>query len=212
MTAKKHGLAWMIDQVSLRTLVLAALLVWGAFALVWYLLLHDDSARDRAALSTTVASESVDPQDSRPSGTEPPSERFARSSDTRSAIQEPQEPSITQLAPEFSASRSPGYEPLQEGSSTALPNRSPAGEATAGRNRPQPVAEGQAVVQVGAFSSTSRAEGLAEELQRAGWPAYLESDGEVHRVLVGPYADRREAELALGDLRRRGFEGFVKQR
>lgn len=206
MTAKKHGLAWMIDQVSLRTLVLAALLVWGAFALVWYLLLHDDSARDRAALSTTVASESADPQDSRPSGTEPPSERFARSSDTRLGIQE------SQSAPESSASPSPGNEPLQQGSSTPVPDRVPVGELTAGRNRPQPVAEGQAVVQVGAFSSTSRAEGLAEELQRAGWPAYLESDGEVHRVLVGPYADRREAELALGDLRRRGFEGFVKQR
>jgi len=62
-------------------------------------------------------------------------------------------------------------------------------------------------VQVGAFSSASAAEKLANELDGAGYSAYVAArQGKgLHRVRVGPVTDRAEADRLASRLKSRGL-------
>ncbi len=73
--------------------------------------------------------------------------------------------------------------------------------------------EGRYAVQVVAVRSRSGAEELVSRLKGAGLTAYIETirtpDGEVHRVRLGPYASRSQAESAQSRLQSMpdGFQG-----
>ena len=67
-------------------------------------------------------------------------------------------------------------------------------------------------VQTGAFRAANGAARLAEAIRAAGYPASVsETDGGVHRVRVGPYADRSEANRVRRELRALGYDALVVQ-
>lgn len=75
------------------------------------------------------------------------------------------------------------------------------------------VAKGGWAVQVGAFSSADAARKLVKELGGAGYRAYgapiARSGKTLHRVRVGPEADRAEAERLAARLKARGLPATV---
>ena len=73
----------------------------------------------------------------------------------------------------------------------------------------QPVATGF-VIQAGAFSNTAHAMKLLEELKADHHEAAIYSDEKWHRVQLGPFAKRKEAEKIAKDLRRRGIQTLVR--
>lgn len=103
--------------------------------------------------------------------------------------------------------------------SLAADGRAPATPAVVERETPTPAApapvarEGsQLYVQLGAFSSLSNAEAfrarLAGELQ-PGASLTIQSSGNLHRVRLGPYADRGSAEAAARQIERSHDLGAV---
>lgn len=66
--------------------------------------------------------------------------------------------------------------------------------------KPAPVARGNLVVQVAALSNAQRARALADQLGGS-----VRSAGTIHRVQLGPFADRASAERARADAARRGY-------
>jgi DedD protein len=76
-----------------------------------------------------------------------------------------------------------------------------------------PQARGGWAVQVGAFGNAAAAQKLAMELQSAGYRAYLSpvsrSGKTLHRVRVGPEAERARAEGLAGSLKARGLPAAV---
>ena len=65
-------------------------------------------------------------------------------------------------------------------------------------------------VQVGAFSNSENAQSLLEQTDKLGMRAYVEVDGDQHRVLVGPYMSISQATSAQRDLERAGINGFLR--
>jgi cell division protein FtsN len=93
-------------------------------------------------------------------------------------------------------------------SSTPAATRAPTQQASpAGGSTPAPGAVGKAdvaqayVVQFGVFSNLATAEGLRARLAQAGIPSQLEV-----RVVVGPFADRKDAVAAQARLRDKGID------
>jgi len=80
---------------------------------------------------------------------------------------------------------------------------------------PSGVAPGQPAwaVQLGAFSTREKAEGLVAELRRRGYPAFIleyRANGKVlHRVRVGPEQDRDRAVAIADRLRKDGYPPVV---
>jgi DedD protein len=72
---------------------------------------------------------------------------------------------------------------------------------------------GRWAVQVGAFGSATSADKLIGDLKRAGFSAYeapLSRSGKtLHRVRVGPEAERAEAERLAARLKDRGLPATV---
>jgi len=68
-------------------------------------------------------------------------------------------------------------------------------------------------VQVGAFGSPASAAKLVKQLQEAGYKAYVSpvsrSGKTLHRVRVGPEAERSEAESLVAGLKVRGLPATV---
>jgi cell division septation protein DedD len=68
-------------------------------------------------------------------------------------------------------------------------------------------------VQLGAFSSRSKAESLVAELRTRGYPAFVleyRAGGKLlHRVRVGPEQDRARAAAVAERLRKDGFQPVV---
>lgn len=91
---------------------------------------------------------------------------------------------------------------------TGMPSRAPApsGPTPAAQGpAPAPEAAGRGyVLQFGFFSSAARAEELKARLAQAGIPAQVET-----RLVVGPFADRREALAAQARLREKGIDTGV---
>jgi DedD protein len=64
-------------------------------------------------------------------------------------------------------------------------------------------------VQVGAFRSRENAEFLVEKLQRDGFRPYINFVAGMHRVRIGPFTNRADADQAAEDLRAKDYEAFV---
>lgn len=65
---------------------------------------------------------------------------------------------------------------------------------------PKPAARGNLTVQVAALSNAQRARALADQLGGS-----VRSAGTIHRVQLGPFADRASAERARADAAKRGY-------
>jgi rare lipoprotein A len=65
-------------------------------------------------------------------------------------------------------------------------------------------------VQIGAFSNLENAQSLLERTDELGMRAYVEKDGDTHRVVVGPYTSFSHASSAQRELERAGIEGFLR--
>ena len=72
---------------------------------------------------------------------------------------------------------------------------------------------GMWVVQLGSFEDQVNAEGLAADLRKQGFAAFLSqlstSSGELYRVRIGPQKDRESAEAVAEQLARVGHKGKV---
>jgi DedD protein len=90
-------------------------------------------------------------------------------------------------------------EPRKPAESAAPPAPSTAGKG------------GQFAIQIAAPASEKAARDLADRLKKAGFTAYTEKvetkEGARHRVRVGPYASREDAEKARARLKSQGFSG-----
>ena len=117
------------------------------------------------------------------------------------------------------------------------PAPKPKPEATSSTPEPQPVAKtpargapaasepapetqaatasttGMFAVQLGSFSSQENAERLAADLRKQGFAAFLSqlatSNGQLHRVRIGPQKDREAAEAMAARLQKAGHKGQV---
>lgn len=65
-------------------------------------------------------------------------------------------------------------------------------------------------VQVGSFRDPENAQKLLQQTDELGMRAYVELDGEQHRVMVGPYTSFSHASSAQRDLERAGIDGFLR--
>jgi DedD protein len=109
-------------------------------------------------------------------------------------------------APEPVAPREP---PAVAKAPPATPVQPPAETAPA----PAPVTRGGWAVQVGAFGSAAAAQRLVQDLQGAGYRAFVSpvtrSGKTLHRVRVGPEAERDDANRLAGRLKGRGLPTAV---
>jgi cell division septation protein DedD len=119
----------------------------------------------------------------------------------RPALEEPAAPSPTPRQPEEQPSQPP---PRPAPQPAAQPVAQP--EAT-----PQAPQEDRLTVQVGSFSQAANAEALRERLVGEGFTAFVSrvatDAGTMHRVRVGPVAERAEAEKLVARLRAAGHTG-----
>lgn len=94
---------------------------------------------------------------------------------------------------------------------TPLPvaEKTPAPE-TAQATAPEASTTGMWAVQLGSFGNQENAERLAAELRKQGHAAFLSqvatADGQLHRVRVGPQADRAAADAVAEKLRKEGHD------
>ncbi|MDR2733964.1 MAG: septal ring lytic transglycosylase RlpA family protein [Spirochaetota bacterium] len=72
-------------------------------------------------------------------------------------------------------------------------------------------ADGRYVIQAGAFLSLDNAEGLLRRYQAMGLPVYLRqlSRDHLHRVWIGPFAARADAEAQLKGVRRISEQAYI---
>ncbi len=90
--------------------------------------------------------------------------------------------------------------------SSAAPATSPAQSV-----RRELVARGLYCIQIGAFKDVERATGLATDLERHGFSAWVASGDGYERVLVGEFRTRSEAAAMELELRNAGFETWVRR-
>jgi DedD protein len=103
----------------------------------------------------------------------------------------------------------------------AAGNKPPAAKTTVAKADSEPAATAAATgsatgmwaVQLGSFSNEANAEGLAADLRKNGYAAFLSqhkaSSGSLHRVRVGPQKDRESAEAVARKLGGDGHKGQV---
>ena len=107
----------------------------------------------------------------------------------------------TPVAPKPQAESNPEARP--EPKADAPPSPRPA----------QPAPSGRVVVQVAALSNPAAAEDLQVRLIKDGFTAYVAqvttASGVVHRVRVGPFASRDEAQLAVERLKSSGHKATI---
>jgi cell division protein FtsN len=105
---------------------------------------------------------------------------------------------------------------LQQAGIEQTQNAAPASSA----GQDAPVAEGVQrassgrgafCIQVGAFKEIERATGLATDLERHGFSAWVASGDGYERVLVGEFRTWTEATAMERDLRNAGFETWVRR-
>lgn len=123
-------------------------------------------------------------------------------------VQEPvgQAPPSDQAAP---PARTPAPEPAP--SRAAAPAQTARTEPPAAVPEPPPADDGWAL-QVGAYSSRANADRQMEQLRARGFNAFVTSGGpgNLHRVRVGPFADRAEADRVAAQLvREEGLKSSV---
>ncbi len=67
---------------------------------------------------------------------------------------------------------------------------------------------GTFAVQIGAFNNIDSAISLKEEMENLGFKAFI-TESEPHKIRVGSFAAREEAEEVEAQLEGRGYEGFI---
>ena len=70
-------------------------------------------------------------------------------------------------------------------------------------------------VQIGAFSKENNADSFRAEALLEGYLSadiFVESTGDVHRVMIGPFAQKHEAELAIDWASGKNFSGLLLAR
>lgn len=97
-----------------------------------------------------------------------------------------------------------------------VPAATPATPAPAPARAPRAIGDFQYWIQVGSFSSRSRADDLRELLADLGYAGRItahDADGvTMHRVRIGPIGSRPEADLMLGKLRTTNdMDGWIAQ-
>lgn len=112
------------------------------------------------------------------------------------------QPVVTQQEPEPEPARTrPTPEPVAE--EPPAEEEEPATSSTTG----------MWAVQLGSFGNQENAERLAAELRKQGHAAFLSqvvtSDGQRHRVRIGPQKDRAAAEAVAASLSKAGHDGKV---
>jgi cell division septation protein DedD len=104
-------------------------------------------------------------------------------------------------------------EPKPEATAAPAPAPAPVAEAAAPAPRPSVAAKGGWAVQVGAFGSAETARKLVNDLDGAGFDAYVapvpRGGKTLHRVRVGPVADRAEADRLAARLKARNLPTTV---
>ncbi len=109
-------------------------------------------------------------------------------------------------APIASGKAKPGDDRfVVEGPGTTKPAPKPAPAATAAK--PAAAVAGKYAIQVGAFSSETRANAAAKSVS-----GHVTKAGNLWRVRVGPFASDAEARGALGKVKAKGFRDAVVQR
>jgi DedD protein len=117
-----------------------------------------------------------------------------------------------------------GSQPAEPTPEPAVAKQAPEPEPAAERPTPQPAVEesreqpadtessttGMWAVQLGSFGNQQNAERLAAELRQQGQAAFLSqvmtASGQLHRVRVGPQADRASADAVAAQLRKAGHD------
>ena len=98
-------------------------------------------------------------------------------------------------------------------SAAAAKKEAPASREPVVSKPPPASATGMWAVQLGSFSNRSNAEKLAADLRNNGYAAFLSqlgtSNGELHRVRIGPQKDRDSAESVAAKLGKSGHKGQV---
>lgn len=176
---------------SRRRLVGAAVLLLAAVIVLPMLL--DSTPRpvpDNVVITTAPAPASVKPIVERVPAEQAPAER-AVPIQSASGLQPPVEP------PAMAEAAAP----------EAAPKASKAAEA------PVANAAEKFALQVAALSTSTAAAGLAARLKKAGFKAYVEAvataEGTRHRVRVGPFASRDEAQRVADRLKAAGFSNAL---
>jgi DedD protein len=170
-----------------------------------------DSAEARGSRTFTIelngGNAAVDPQ---PPVAEAPARASVAVAEQPAA--EPPAAAPAESGPELAPERepvAPREPPAVAKASPAAPVQPPAETATA----PAPVTRGGWAVQVGAFGSAAAAQRLVQDLQGAGYRAYVSpvtrSGKTLHRVRVGPEAGRDDANRLAGRLKGRGLPTAV---
>jgi DedD protein len=117
-----------------------------------------------------------------------------------------EQPAVATPEPTPVAEAPPADTPASSAGAASPP--APAPPAPAPPAQPEPAAESSSgstggwVVQVGAFGSRENANSLVAHLKSRGYAAFLASAGNSHRVRVGPFPNRAEADRVAGRLER----------
>lgn len=196
-----------VDQVSLRNLALAALVVWGVFAAVWYLLLHGEPPLHPPDVGVRPVAGASEP--GFPSGAR------AGRADPTAQVKEPNPPPADSAR---AAGGQPAAGVAAAGETVSPPRIWSKAEETArsparieAPPRAPDAGSGGYTIQVGAFRSSQGATALRERLEEEGWNAEVVA-GDLHRVFVGHYPSAAAARRDLERLKQLGLEGFVRRR
>lgn len=128
----------------------------------------------------------------------------------KSLVPEPTEPpAAIATVPPHEAGPPPESAGVEPTPPAATPGAAPAAPPAAATTATTPAW----AVQLGAFSTRDKAEGLVADLKRRGYPAFVleyRARGQVlHRVRVGPEQDRDRAAAIAERLRKDGFQPVV---
>ncbi len=173
-----------VRDISLRTIILVAVIVWATLAAIWFLSLGP------APVTPTTSARQLSSHS--PSGAVPESTE----SGAAGGSGVPQEP-----APGLATSG-------QDVVVSTQPDQAP----EAASNPPR--SEGSFALQVGAFHAEEGARTLLERIKADGFPAFLRSSAPadpLYRVMVGPFPDRQQALSRQESLKARGIDSFVKE-
>jgi DedD protein len=189
---------------SRRRLIGAAVLLLAAVIVVPLLL--DTTPRPvREDIAITVATPSPPPPPPKPvDNAPPPDEKIAEPAPVRGEPPPPEEPPARPAAaPALPPSPAPPL-PTAAPQPPPVPPAKPAAAAASAE---------RFAVQVAALSSPSAAKELAGRLKKSGFGAYVEAvstaEGTLHRVRVGPFAGRDEAQRAAEKVKAAGHKATV---
>ncbi len=96
--------------------------------------------------------------------------------------------------------RAPVLAPAPAAKAPAAPAPTPAKASGGSAASSKPAAGGRFAVQLGSFAKAENARGLRDKLVARGYTAFVETEGSISRVYVGPQPSRAEAERMVKKL------------